>query len=192
MPPERQWVAGYWHKVGDGHQWTSGYWAPAKVKEAEYLAPPPDSLEAGPSTQPPTQEHQWVPGSWVWHDTRYAWRPGYWLVAQPGWMWVPAHYNWTPCGYVFCDGYWDYSFRRRGVLFAPVYINRAVDTRPGYVYSPTIIIDGDVMTEHFFVRPAYGHYYFGDYYATSYVARHHAVVHLPYAARLLRSGLRLP
>jgi hypothetical protein len=170
VPPERQWVAGYWHKTPEGHQWTSGYWAPAKVKEAEYLAPPPESLETGPSTQPPTQDHTWVPGCWVWHDTRYVWRPGYWLVAQPGWIWVPAHYVWTPCGYVFCDGYWDYSLRKRGVLFAPVYINRVVYTRPGYVYSPTIIIDGDVVTEHFFVRPAYGHYYFGDYYATTYVS----------------------
>ena len=32
----------------------------------------------------------------------------------------PAHYVWAPRGYVFVDGYWDYSLGRRGVLFAPV------------------------------------------------------------------------
>lgn len=170
MPPERTWVSGYWKKAEDGHVWVSGYWASAATKDTEYLPNPPESIENGASTKPPTANHIWVPGCWVWHDTRYVWRPGYWLVNQAGWIWMPAHYNWTPCGYVYVDGYWDWSVKRRGVLFAPVYIDRVYYTRPGYVYSPAIAIDGEVVTEHFFVRGAYGHYYFGDYYDTTYVS----------------------
>ena len=35
-------------------------------------------------------------------------------------------------------------------------------------YSPTIVIDLGVFSDHLFLRPRYHHYYFGDYYAASY------------------------
>jgi hypothetical protein len=57
---------------------------------------------------------------------------------------------------------------RRGVLFAPVYFEAGVYARRGYYYSPTIVIDLGVFTDHLFLRPRFGHYYFGDYYAASY------------------------
>jgi hypothetical protein len=43
-----------------------------------------------------------------------------------------------------------------------------VYTRHGYAYSPTIVIDLGVFSDHLFLRPSYQHYYFGDYYAPSY------------------------
>jgi hypothetical protein len=168
-PPGRQWVPGYWKQVPGGYQWVSGFWAPANAQEAEYLPAPPKSLEAGPSAPAPSIDHVWVSGCWIWGDDRYLWRPGHWVALQPGWIWVPAHYTWTPCGYVFVDGYWDYSIKRRGVLFAPVYVDRVVYTRPGFYYRPRVVVNVDIVTDHFFCRPSYRHYYFGDYYAHEYV-----------------------
>ncbi len=168
LPPGRQWVPGYWSDSGQVIQWTSGYWADAQVSEVEYLPQPPQTVEAGPNIAAPAADQSWMPGCWVWHQSRYAWRPGYWATVQPNWVWVPAHYVWAPRGYVFVDGYWDYSVVRRGVLFAPVYFNASVYTRPGFYYSPAMVINPAVFASQLFLRPRYQHYYFGDYYAASY------------------------
>jgi hypothetical protein len=170
LPPGRQWVPGYWGQSGQGFQWTSGYWADAKASEVEYLAEPPATVEVGPNIAAPSADNIWLPGSWVWHQGRYAWRPGFWATVQPDWVWVPAHYVWAPRGYVFVDGYWDYSVVRRGVLFAPVYFASGVYARRGFSYSPEIVIDLGVFSNHLFLRPQYRHYYFGDYYAANYQA----------------------
>jgi len=170
LPPGRQWVPGYWAKSGRGSQWTSGYWADAKVSEIYYLPEPPQTVEAGPNIDAPSADHTWLPGCWVWNQTRYAWRPGYWATAQPNWVWIPAHYVWTPRGYVFVDDYYDYSAARRGVLFAPVYFTSSTYSRRGFSYSPVTVINPAVFTTHLFLRPSYGHYYFGDYYASNYAA----------------------
>jgi hypothetical protein len=168
LPPGRQWVPGYWGQCDQGAQWTNGYWLDAKVTEVEYLPEPPATVEVGPNTGAPSAEYLWVPGCWVWHHGRYAWRPGYWALVRPDWVWVPAHYVCTPSGYVFIDGYWDYSLRRRGVLFAPVCFQASVYRRRGFFYSPAIVIDPTVFTDCLFLRPHYCHYYFGDYYAASH------------------------
>lgn len=168
LPPHRQWVSGYWAKSDNGFQWTSGYWASVQTKQVEYLPAPPQSVEAGPSTSAPSVDHIWVPGSWTWYNLHYVWRPGYWIVVQPEWVWMPAHYVWSPCGYVFVDGYWDHAVRSRGVLFAPCYFSVAYYSRPAFYYSPAIVIDAEIVTDHFFCRPVYCHYYFGDYYAPTY------------------------
>ena len=168
LPPGRQWVPGYWNKSGRGSQWTSGYWADAKLSEVEYLPEPPASVEAGPNIEAPSPDHTWLPGCWVWQQNRYAWRPGYWAAVQPNWVWIPAHYVWAPRGYVFIGGYYDYSVARRGVLFAPVYFNSTVYARRGFSYSPVVVINPNVFASHLFLRPSYGHYYFGDYYGSNY------------------------
>ena len=110
----------------------------------------------------------WLPGCWVWQQNRYAWRPGNWIAGHQDWQWVPDYYVWTPRGYVFVDGYWDYSVARRGVLFAPVYFNADVYAQRGFSYSPSTVINPAVFVSHLFLRPSYGHYYFGDYYASNY------------------------
>jgi hypothetical protein len=137
LPPARQWVPGYWGQSGIGAQWTSGYWADANASNGEYLPEPPASVEAGPNVAALSADHTWLPGSWTWQQNRYAWRPGYWALGQNDWSWVPAHYVWTPRGYVFVDGYYDYSVARRGVLSAPVYFDSASYAQPGFSYSPT-------------------------------------------------------
>jgi hypothetical protein len=168
LPPGRAWMAGYWAQTPQGHQWISGYWADAAARETTYLPPPPTSVEAGPNIAAPSVDYGWSPGCWVWYQGRYAWQPGYWEQGRADWDWCPAHYVWTPRGYIFVDGFWDYPVARRGLLFAPVYFESGVYARRGY-YSPTVVIDLGVFNDHLFLRPRYQHYYFGDYYAASYV-----------------------
>ncbi len=167
-PPGRQWVSGYWGRVSQGFQWTSGYWADAQLRETEYLPEPPQTVEIGPSMPAPSLDHSWIPGTWVWHQGRYAWRPGYWVAVEADWDWVPSHYTWSPRGYIFVDGYWDYSIARRGMLFAPVYFDANIYARRDYYYSPSTVISLAVFSDHLFVRPRYQHYYFGDYYDVRY------------------------
>ena len=170
LPPGRQWVPGYWAEAEDGHQWTSGYWADAAAADVQYLPEPPQSLDAGPNIDAPSADHIWVPGSWVWQDARYMWRPGNWIVGQTNWVWIPSYYTWAPRGYVHVGGYWDYAPVRRGILFAPVYLNASVYGRQGFVYSPTIVINTNAFVNQLFFRPNYQHYYFGDYYASNYAS----------------------
>ena len=168
LPPGRQWVPGYWGRAEQGFQWTSGYWADAELEEVEYLPEPPATVEAGPNIAASSADQMWLPGCWIWHQNRYAWRPGFWTAAQADWIWTPAHYVWAPRGYVYVDGYWDYSIGRRGVLFAPVRFHRSLYSRAGFSYSPSTVINLGVFADHLFLRPRYQHYYFGDYYAPSY------------------------
>jgi hypothetical protein len=168
IPPGRQWIPGYWGRTGQGAQWTSGYWADAKASEIEYLPEPPATVETGPNVAAPAADQTWLPGSWVWQQNRYAWQPGYWAAGQSDWTWTPSHYVWTPRGYVFVDGYYDYSLGRRGTVFAPVYFNSGAYSQPGFSYSPTMAISPAVFGSHLFLRPGYGHYYYGDYYGANY------------------------
>jgi hypothetical protein len=168
LPPGRQWTTGYWNSTGQGYQWISGYWADSSARETTYLPKPPAAVEEGPNVEAPSRDYSWTPGTWMWQQERYAWRPGYWAQGRSDWDWIPAHYVWTPRGYVFVDGYWDYSFDRRGVLYAPVYFQSGYYSRPGYSYSPVITIGLVALMEHLFLRPNYHHYYFGDYYDRRY------------------------
>lgn len=168
LPPGRQWVPGYWAKSGEGAQWISGYWADATLGEVQYLPEPPATVEAGPNGAAPSADQIWVSGNWVWNQNRYAWQPGYWAPAQQNWVWTPAHYQYSPRGYVFVNGYYDYSLARRGVLFAPVYFNSNIYGQQGFTYSPAMAISLAVFGNQLFVRPNYGHYYFGDYYGSGY------------------------
>jgi hypothetical protein len=168
MPPGRQWVPGYWGQSQQGFQWTSGYWADAEASEIDYLPEPPATIEAGPNIAANSADDIWLPGCWIWQQNRYAWRPGYWTPGHQDWDWVPDHYVWTPSGYVFVDGYYDYSVPRRGVVFAPVYFDRGLRTQSGFSYSPSTVINPGVFVSHLFLRPGSGHYYFGDYYGSNY------------------------
>ena len=171
LPPGRQWVPGYWTPVKGGSQWISGFWGDATQTEVDYLPPPPEPLEAGPSSPAPAPGNLWTPGCWVWQQTRYDWQPGYWVVQQPDWVWAPAHYTWTPRGHVYVPGYWDHDIAHRGVMFAPVYYDQPVYARPSYSYSPSIVIDLGVIAACLFVQPRSHHYYFGDYYDHRYEER---------------------
>jgi hypothetical protein len=170
-PPDRQWVPGSWQEVEGGWHWVPGYWAAPSQQQTEYLPAPPPSLETAPSTPEPGEASDYVPGCWVYQNVRYRWRPGFWLTHRPGWIWVPAHYIWTTIGYVFVEGYWDHPLLDRGLLFAPVAFHWETG-RPEVVrYVPSFVVAPDFLLGALFVRPANCHYYFGDYFESSYVRR---------------------
>ena len=174
-PPGTTWVPGYWSQAGNGYQWVSGYWGPATVAgvrqtvAAEYLPPPPQSAEVGPNSPTPGEDWFWVPGCWRWVGDRYVWRPGRWALAQANWIWIPDRYVWSPAGYVFVPGHWDYVLDQRGIAFCPVYYRNPYYIPQGYYFSPSICIEAGVLHGYLFCRPAWGHYYFGDYYDPAYV-----------------------
>jgi hypothetical protein len=174
-PPGTTWVPGYWSQAATGYQWVSGYWGPATVAggrqtvETEYLPPPPQSVESGPVGVAPGDQYFWIPGCWKWVGDRYVWRPGRWWTAYDNWIWIPDRYVWTPAGYVFIAGHWDYSLDQRGIAFCPVYYPRPYYMPPGYYFSPSICIEAGVLHGYLFCRPAWGHYYFGDYYDPAFV-----------------------
>lgn len=167
LPPGQRWIPGYWMETAGSWQWIAGLWAPDQQEELVYREAPPQSLEAGPNTPAPSDSHFWVPGCWMWYDVGYRWRPGYWHPYQAEWVWVPAHWIWTPNGCLFVAGYWDYRVSSRGQLFAPVYFRNTGWVHTHY-YSPTCVVDSTPLLIHFWVRPRYCHYYFGDYYGPRY------------------------
>ena len=168
FPPDREWVPGYWAQLGNGWQWVPGFWQVETQTEVRYLPEPPASVDNGPSTPAPTAESTYVAGVWVYGDTGYRWRPGFWVRNQPNWVWTPAHYCWTPSGYVFVDGCWDYPIARRGLLFAPIWVR---GWQPNWVYRPRYLVYETALLTALFVRPRFGGYYFGDYYEPRYAQR---------------------
>ena len=167
-PPSRQWMPGHWVTDADGWQWTSGYWAAEGQAEIEYLPPPPTSIDTGPSADAPDADSLYTPGTWVYQERRYLWRPGFWFRAQAGWFYNPARYTHTPAGYIFSDGYWDYPLERRGMLFAPVRFSGDVWGTPGWNYQPRYALGNQGLLGSLFVRLEFNRYYVGDYYGPEY------------------------
>ena len=167
-PPGMRWVAGYWNETPGGWQWVSGFWVPIAEKEIRYYDDPPASLEAGPTSPSPGDNYFWATGSWNYYDTGYRWQPGYWAPYQEDWVWISARYAWTPAGCVYLPPRWDYRWSRRGCMFAPVYFNQPIYLRPQYVYRPWCALNTPNLFVHLWVRPNYGHFYFGNYYGSNW------------------------
>jgi hypothetical protein len=170
-PPGRQWVAGHWQQVEHGWQWVHGFWAPAEQKQLEYVPPPPPLLDSGAPVPAPDETSTYVSGCWVYRETRFLWRPGFWVAHRPDWLWVPARYAWTPGGCLFVEGYWDHPLDDRGLLFAPVAIDPRYLAQAGWSYTPQYVVRTDFLLGALFVRPSAGHYYFGDYFEDRYERR---------------------
>src|SRR5262249_3547820 len=142
VPPDRKWVPGTWQQVEGGFQWTPGFWAEEGLQEVSYVPPPPETVERGPSTPAPAEDSTYVPGCWVYRKTRFVWRPGFWVPFRPGWVWPPARYVWSPAGCVFVEGFWDHPLYDRGLLFAPVRLERALLARR-WAFTPTFVVQPD-------------------------------------------------
>ena len=169
-PPGKQWVAGYWREKGTDWQYVPGFWAASNKKDDQpvtYLPEPPAAPKMAAPPTPPSEDLFYIPGSWVWTGTGYAWRNPRWARIQPGYVWVPDHFSWTPAGYVFVEGYWDLPLRSRGLLYAPVVFRPDVVT-VGFVYTPAYAVCDTVVVDAMFIRPANRCYYFGDYYGPAY------------------------
>jgi len=175
VPPGRSWIPGYWRETASGHEWIAGFWKDADTRKIVYLPQPPETLEQAPPSAVAYEDRVWVEGTWVWQPAtlfrsgRYAWRPGFWLQARPDWIWVPAHYVLTPHGYVFVDGYWDYTLERRGTVFLPVRFPQRTYVQTRIRFSPSLVIEIGFLTRDLFCSPRRHHYFFGDYHAVQYV-----------------------
>jgi hypothetical protein len=168
-PPGQRWMPGYWQDVEGGWQRVRGFWIDDNMDQVSYQAtPPPNTLEAGPSSPQPADNYFWIPGNWNHVNANYVWQAGYWAPYQPNWVWVPARWLWTPAGYVFTPGYWDYRLANRGQIFAPVYFSGGIYTRPGWFYRPTLVIPTGSLFLQLWLRPSFGSYYFGSYYGPQY------------------------
>jgi hypothetical protein len=164
VPAGRKWVPGYWNKADAGWRWVSGFWAGAGASDLPFVDPPPASLDHGPSLPPAGENEFYVPGTWLYRDERYLWRPGYWSVVRPGLVYVPPRYVWTPGGTLFVSGYWDVPLEDRGVLFAPVYFSPTLYVRTGWWYRPRYTVAVPALLSSLWIYPGAGYYAFGDYY----------------------------
>lgn len=171
-PPNRRWMPGYWDQANTGYRWISGFWAEETQHaqhEVGYLPQPPASIDQGPSTIAPSEQHFYVPGNWQYQNDRYRWATGHWQPMAENWIWIPARYVWTPRGCIYQSGYWDYEFDQRGTCFAPVHFNRPVYQATNYQYQPSYAINLNVdFLAHLFVRPRCSHYYYGDWYSSNF------------------------
>lgn len=169
-PPGRRWVPGHFVEAKGGWQWAPGFWASADQQKFDFLPEPPASVDNGPNIPAPNDNCFYLPGSWVYRDFDYVWRPGFWTTGHDDWVWNAACYRWTPAGYVYVDGYWDYPLADRGLLFAPVYFRQPYWLVPGWCYRPRFAVAVDGLFSSLWVWPTWGWYYFGDYYSPYYAA----------------------
>ncbi len=169
VPPNQQFVPGYWTQDGAGWKRVAGFYANAQQQDVTYHPEPPKSLDNGPNQPAPGPNAVYSPGYWYYAPNGWSWHPGAWVVMQPGLVWVPPHYRWTPCGYVLVGGYWDYPLEQRGLVFAPVYFPRnywAGD--PAWCYYPRSVVTVSFCMDSFFIGPCRHHYYFGAYYGPAW------------------------
>ena len=169
-PPGRRFVPGHWVQSTDGFRWVAGFWNAEQQQELVYAPEPPAALDAnGPSMPAPDANSVYVPGYWVYQNTTYAWRAGYYAPHRHGRIWVASRYVWTPSGYLFVNGYWDYPLEDRGIVFAPVYFGRPYWSDPYWSYRPSFVVSLGGVTDSFFWRRGSAHFYFGDFYGGVYV-----------------------
>ena len=165
-PNGRRWVQGYWANTAEGWRWVNGHWAADQEQDNQYVPNPPTNDDQGPRTRAPDADSFYIPGTWFYSDNGYGYRDGYWADIRPGYSWVPARYIWSPNGWIFASGFWDLAIGSRGLLFAPVYFGPRVG---GFGYRPSVTLAFGAVANSLFVRPNFGHYYFGDFYARSYI-----------------------
>lgn len=172
-PAASRWVPGYWAASGDGYRWVSGFWSAdaRSPQDWTYLPAPPSGKDSGEHAKNsesqksgPGANYFWVPSEWVWSQGEYVRREGRWQRSRSGRVWIAGHLIWTPLGYLPVKGYWDYPLQERGLAFADLVFRRPVHQESSFVYSPEVVLNPSLLTRHLFVRPGYGHYYFGDWY----------------------------
>jgi WXXGXW repeat (2 copies) len=56
---------------------------------------------------PPSREHIWISGDWVWAGSRYEWREGHWERRREGYRWHEGHWQSSRGGWKWVHGGWD-------------------------------------------------------------------------------------
>ena len=167
MPPDHRWVPGHWQQVQNGWQWVSGFWAPEGLQAVNYLPPPPQSIEAGPSTPAPDATSSYVPGCWVFQQQRFLWRPGFWMPFQAGY----GGRRPATCGRRSAVS----STRATGTIRSETAACSLPRWRLSvgllgrhWTYTPSYVVQPDFLLGALFVRRGTRHYYFGDYFEPRY------------------------
>jgi hypothetical protein len=170
VPPEASaWTPGYWGKNGDAWRWVAGYWEKDGATAEVLQSAPPKNIETGPTSESPGPGYMWVPGCWIYKEDHYVWRPGYWMHSPADRMYVPDGYIWTPDGYVYAPSYWDRPLEDRGIMFAPAYIPPTLFEQPGFVFTPSVVLDTGLVFDNLFVSPFCGSFFFGDFFAPRFI-----------------------
>ncbi|MCI0681101.1 MAG: hypothetical protein L0Y71_03270 [Gemmataceae bacterium] len=168
VPVGRQWVPGSWVETEEGWRWVPGFWAAEQQDELQYTPEPPAPLQVEPSVPAASDDTFWVPGTWLYREPQWVWRPGYWSPLRADRVWVAARYIWTPNGYLFCDGYSDYPWEDRGLLFAPVHFDRPYWHTPGWYWRPSHVVSLGLFFDSCFTHHGFFHFHFGNYYGPRY------------------------
>ena len=114
----------------------------------------------------PDDNSAYIPGVWVYRDSRFLWQPGYWAPNQQDRVWHPAQRVWTPNGWLFINGYWDLPYENRGLATPPVYFNQPLWNNPDWSYQPSYAINPNAFLDSAFTfGPGF---YFGNYYNPRY------------------------
>jgi hypothetical protein len=163
-PPDMRWVPPYWTETDGGWQRVQGFWIGAETRELEYRESPPESLEVGPTSPAPAEDYSYVPGTWLYQDTGYRWRTGYWAPYQPDWVWTPARWIWTPGGCIYSGGFWDHRPIVRAQMFAPLAFSSPLYLQPGFRYRPWCALNSSRFFAHLWIGPRANNYFFGNYY----------------------------
>jgi hypothetical protein len=55
---------------------------------------------------PPSREHIWITGDWVWAGGHYQWHEGHWERRREGMMWENGHWQEARGGWRWVPGHW--------------------------------------------------------------------------------------
>ena len=55
---------------------------------------------------PPSRDHVWISGDWVWTGGRYAWHEGHWERRREGRVWIDGHWQSNHGGWKWVPGHW--------------------------------------------------------------------------------------
>ncbi len=160
-PPGRTWMPGFWKKFNEGYVWIRGFWSEKRhERDLNYVKKAPPGIPDEQVGSPPTEKYFWASGYWDYdrYTNKHEWIGGAWQRIDPNWVLVPAHWIWRPQGWVFVPMYWDYPVDQRGTLYSSVFI--APHVRPGFIYTPSVILDPWVWVERCYLCwPDYMYFY---------------------------------
>ncbi|TWT85984.1 hypothetical protein Pla123a_07920 [Posidoniimonas polymericola] len=82
--------------------------------------PPEPVNELPPEYKPEGDNVEWIPGYWMWDDTRddFIWVSGVYRNLPPGQTWVVGYWSQADRGYTWTPGFWT-SAEQRNVQYLP-------------------------------------------------------------------------
>lgn len=164
-PPGMQWIPGSWKRFHEGWVWISGFWSSTSKDQLTYIPLPPPQLLEDQAPAQPGADYFWNRGHWSFDADaqQYNWVTGSWEQMDPYFYLASAHYVWQPEGYVFIPAFWEWPVENRGLVYAPVSIDRSV--RSTAQVKPLLIKQSEEILRQMSLNyPDFLHIYFHHYY----------------------------